>query len=104
MITSKTFKELLKIPRFATLDRFDLYAIPEVFDNESFYVHLKKNKHTKILLHFCATISEEYKARLEAIIDEIIEAKNREYKIPYITFEELDEEKERKLYSLYHQE
>uniref|UniRef100_A0AC34FIE2 Uncharacterized protein n=1 Tax=Panagrolaimus sp. ES5 TaxID=591445 RepID=A0AC34FIE2_9BILA len=104
MITSKTFKELLKIPHFATLDFFYLYEIPEVFDIESFYVHLKKNMRTKIILHFCDTMSEEYKIRLEAIIDEIIEAKNREYKIPYITFEELDEEKERKLYDLYHQE
>uniref|UniRef100_A0AC34FP28 Uncharacterized protein n=1 Tax=Panagrolaimus sp. ES5 TaxID=591445 RepID=A0AC34FP28_9BILA len=101
MITSKTSKEVLKIPHFVTLDRFYLYEIPEVFDIESFYVHMKKNKHTNISLHFCNTISEGYKTRLEAIIDEIIAAKNREYKIPRIRFNGLGEEKWRKLNNLY---
>uniref|UniRef100_A0AC34F2C5 Uncharacterized protein n=1 Tax=Panagrolaimus sp. ES5 TaxID=591445 RepID=A0AC34F2C5_9BILA len=86
MITSKTIKELLKIPHFTTLDSFSLYTIPEVFDIESYYVHIKKNKCTKICLQFCYGISEEYKTRLEAIVDEIIGANNREYKTPYITF------------------
>uniref|UniRef100_A0AC34FY98 DUF38 domain-containing protein n=1 Tax=Panagrolaimus sp. ES5 TaxID=591445 RepID=A0AC34FY98_9BILA len=101
MISSKTSKELSKIPHFATLDRFYLIEIPEVFDIESFYVHMKKNKHTKIGLHFCDTISVEYKIRHEAIIDEIIEATNSEYKTPFISFEGRDEEKDRKLYALY---
>uniref|UniRef100_A0AC34FG67 Uncharacterized protein n=1 Tax=Panagrolaimus sp. ES5 TaxID=591445 RepID=A0AC34FG67_9BILA len=101
MITSKTSKELSKIPHFATLDRFCLYAIPEVFDIESYYVNMKKNKHTKIGFHFCDTISDQYKTRLEAIIDEIIAAKNHQYKTPRIYLNGLDQEKKRKLYSLF---
>uniref|UniRef100_A0AC34G5C9 Uncharacterized protein n=1 Tax=Panagrolaimus sp. ES5 TaxID=591445 RepID=A0AC34G5C9_9BILA len=40
-VTSKTFKELLKIPHFATLDFFELYGISEAFDIETFYVYMK---------------------------------------------------------------
>uniref|UniRef100_A0AC34FJM4 DUF38 domain-containing protein n=1 Tax=Panagrolaimus sp. ES5 TaxID=591445 RepID=A0AC34FJM4_9BILA len=104
MITSKTFKELLKIPRFATLDRLNLYEIPEVFDIASYYVHMKKNKHTKFLLYFCETISDEYKIRIEAIVDEIIDATNHKYKTPLIYFNGLDEEKWRKLHALCRQQ
>uniref|UniRef100_A0AC34G8Q8 Uncharacterized protein n=1 Tax=Panagrolaimus sp. ES5 TaxID=591445 RepID=A0AC34G8Q8_9BILA len=66
----------VKNSHFATLDHFNLDKIPEVFDIESY-----------------DTEYEGYKARLEAIIDEISEATNREYKIPYISFKGLDEGK-----------
>uniref|UniRef100_A0AC34G922 Uncharacterized protein n=1 Tax=Panagrolaimus sp. ES5 TaxID=591445 RepID=A0AC34G922_9BILA len=100
MITFKTSKELLKIPHFATLDLFHLSIIPEVFDIESFYVHIKKNKRTNIWLSYCDINSKEYKARLEEIIDEIIEANNHEYKTPLILFNWLDQKKNKKLFAI----
>uniref|UniRef100_A0AC34FH10 Uncharacterized protein n=1 Tax=Panagrolaimus sp. ES5 TaxID=591445 RepID=A0AC34FH10_9BILA len=102
-LTFSTFKELLKIPHFVTLDEFRIWNMPETFDVETFYTYMKKNKHTKILLHFHHTVSEDYQTRLEAIVDEIIEVKNHEYKIPFICFDGLDQEKDEKLKTLYHQ-
>uniref|UniRef100_A0AC34FGT1 Uncharacterized protein n=1 Tax=Panagrolaimus sp. ES5 TaxID=591445 RepID=A0AC34FGT1_9BILA len=102
-ITFSTFKELLKIPHFATLDLLGLWNIPETFDVETFYTNMNKNKHTKIDLDFRNTISDQYKTRLETIIDEIIDTENHEYKIPFISFDGLDEEKQHKMETLYHQ-
>uniref|UniRef100_A0A914PEC7 Ribosomal protein S3 n=1 Tax=Panagrolaimus davidi TaxID=227884 RepID=A0A914PEC7_9BILA len=51
-----------------------------------------KNKHTTISLAFCNTISDAYKTRLEEIIDEIIEAEVRDFKIPFISFHGMYEE------------
>uniref|UniRef100_A0AC34F248 Uncharacterized protein n=1 Tax=Panagrolaimus sp. ES5 TaxID=591445 RepID=A0AC34F248_9BILA len=100
MITSETMKELCKISHFATLDYFTLWNIPEAFNIDSFSSYMKKNKVTSIKLHFCDTISEGYKGRLEAIVDEVIEAETREYKTPRINFSGLDKEKYRKLIDL----
>uniref|UniRef100_A0AC34FWV2 Uncharacterized protein n=1 Tax=Panagrolaimus sp. ES5 TaxID=591445 RepID=A0AC34FWV2_9BILA len=85
-ITFQTFTELLKIPQFLTLDYFILSHIPEDFDIESFYVYMKTNKLTKIDLSFSEALSEAYKNRLETIIDEIIEAKDHDYKRLVISF------------------
>uniref|UniRef100_A0AC34G6X7 Uncharacterized protein n=1 Tax=Panagrolaimus sp. ES5 TaxID=591445 RepID=A0AC34G6X7_9BILA len=83
MITSKTMQELCKIPHFAKLDYFTLMDIPEAFNLESFSSYMKKNKITCVDLGFCDSISDGYKGRLEALVDEIIEADNREYKSPF---------------------
>uniref|UniRef100_A0A914PED2 Uncharacterized protein n=1 Tax=Panagrolaimus davidi TaxID=227884 RepID=A0A914PED2_9BILA len=40
-ITSKTFNELLKIPHFLKLQSLELNRIPETFDLEAFYDHMK---------------------------------------------------------------
>uniref|UniRef100_A0A914P5U0 Uncharacterized protein n=1 Tax=Panagrolaimus davidi TaxID=227884 RepID=A0A914P5U0_9BILA len=74
-ITSKTFNELLKIPHFLHLQSLYLNNIPEVFDIESFYVYMKKNKTTKLYLVFDKSISSPYKNRLKEIIDEILSKK-----------------------------
>uniref|UniRef100_A0A914PY28 Uncharacterized protein n=1 Tax=Panagrolaimus davidi TaxID=227884 RepID=A0A914PY28_9BILA len=41
IITSKTMEELLKITHFPTIRDFTLRNIPQVFDIEAFYVHMK---------------------------------------------------------------
>uniref|UniRef100_A0AC34FX81 Uncharacterized protein n=1 Tax=Panagrolaimus sp. ES5 TaxID=591445 RepID=A0AC34FX81_9BILA len=99
-ITSKTFQELLKIPHFHKLSLFSLQDVPEDFDIESFYTFMKKNNQTLIILSFSEDISDGYKNRLEEINDEIIGTEDREYKPPYIVFDELDQQKKRKIYSI----
>uniref|UniRef100_A0A914QPN1 F-box domain-containing protein n=1 Tax=Panagrolaimus davidi TaxID=227884 RepID=A0A914QPN1_9BILA len=85
-ITSKTFKELLKIPQFSKLQLLHLDNIPDTFDIEAFYVYMKKNKTTKFNLKFDKSISAPYKNRLEEIIDEILSKNILNYKPPYIDF------------------
>uniref|UniRef100_A0A914Y263 Uncharacterized protein n=1 Tax=Panagrolaimus superbus TaxID=310955 RepID=A0A914Y263_9BILA len=77
---------------------FELGGIREDFDIDIFYSFMKKNKNTRVHLKFSDQISEEYKARLEAIVDEIIATKNREYKPPLIDFRGLHREKSNKLF------
>uniref|UniRef100_A0A914PVB6 Uncharacterized protein n=1 Tax=Panagrolaimus davidi TaxID=227884 RepID=A0A914PVB6_9BILA len=103
IITSKTADELLKIPHFLSLDKFEISQIPEIFDIQSFYGHIKKNKKTKIELHFSDQISDEYKTRLQTIVDEILEAENRDYKVPWISFFGDTRFSREKMISLYYQ-
>uniref|UniRef100_A0A914PQX2 Uncharacterized protein n=1 Tax=Panagrolaimus davidi TaxID=227884 RepID=A0A914PQX2_9BILA len=100
-ITTKTMKELLKIPNFLKLDVFCMNRILENFDIETFYNYMKKNKTTFVWLKFVDPMSEEYKNRLENIIDEIIATKKFDYKPPYIYFPGLDGEKYETLQKLY---
>uniref|UniRef100_A0A914Q1G5 Uncharacterized protein n=1 Tax=Panagrolaimus davidi TaxID=227884 RepID=A0A914Q1G5_9BILA len=86
IITTKTAEELLKIPHFFRLYGFVISQIPEIFDIKSFFGYIRENKKTKINLSFSDQISDEYKARLQKIVDEIIETKNRDYKVPMIYF------------------
>uniref|UniRef100_A0A914PTR1 DUF38 domain-containing protein n=1 Tax=Panagrolaimus davidi TaxID=227884 RepID=A0A914PTR1_9BILA len=86
IITSKTVEELLKIPHFLSLNIFQITEIPEIFDIETFYCHIKENKKTKTELYFSDQISDEFKIRLQTIVDEILETKNRDYKVPYFGF------------------
>uniref|UniRef100_A0A914YFQ6 Uncharacterized protein n=1 Tax=Panagrolaimus superbus TaxID=310955 RepID=A0A914YFQ6_9BILA len=92
-ISKNTFKELWKISYLSNYHCFYLYNIPENFEIDSFYSYMKKNKNTRVSLEFSDQISEEYKARLEAIVDEIIETQNHEYKPPYIKFPGMNGEK-----------
>uniref|UniRef100_A0AC34G2D8 Uncharacterized protein n=1 Tax=Panagrolaimus sp. ES5 TaxID=591445 RepID=A0AC34G2D8_9BILA len=79
MITTKTVKELIKLPNFANLTEFTLFTVPESFDIETFYDYIKTNKNTKIYLSFSYGISGEYKNRLRTIKDEIDQTENRDY-------------------------
>uniref|UniRef100_A0AC35F3C8 Uncharacterized protein n=1 Tax=Panagrolaimus sp. PS1159 TaxID=55785 RepID=A0AC35F3C8_9BILA len=103
IITTKTAKELLKIPHFLSLDKFEIGEIPEVFDIESFYGHIKKNTETNIDLHFSRQISDEYKNRLQKIVDEIVKKENRDYKLPRIYFSGITASSRNKMYDLYFQ-
>uniref|UniRef100_A0A914Q860 Uncharacterized protein n=1 Tax=Panagrolaimus davidi TaxID=227884 RepID=A0A914Q860_9BILA len=99
-ITTNTVKELLKMPHFSKINR-DLYYIPEEFDIETFFRYLRKNKHSTFYLRFRSGISETYKNRLEAIVDEILSIENHDYKIPNIYFIDLPNEKWKKLHTIF---
>uniref|UniRef100_A0A914NZN3 Uncharacterized protein n=1 Tax=Panagrolaimus davidi TaxID=227884 RepID=A0A914NZN3_9BILA len=71
-------------------------TLSEDFDIDTFYSFIKKNN-TRISLCFSHTISEAYKNHLEAIIDEIIEAKNH----AYIYFHGLEDTKNNKMWDLF---
>uniref|UniRef100_A0A914P4C6 Uncharacterized protein n=1 Tax=Panagrolaimus davidi TaxID=227884 RepID=A0A914P4C6_9BILA len=86
IITTKTAKELLKIPHFLSLDKFEMSEIPETFDIKSFYSHIKENKKTKIRLAFSRQISDEYETQIQTIVNEIRETQNHDYKVPMIGF------------------
>uniref|UniRef100_A0A914P514 Uncharacterized protein n=1 Tax=Panagrolaimus davidi TaxID=227884 RepID=A0A914P514_9BILA len=92
-ITSTTVNELLKNPKFHELDVFSLIDIPGAFDIDLFYKHIKKNKHTEIIIRFDYSVSESFTNRLRTIIDEILEAEIHDYRIPYIAFPDIDEKK-----------
>uniref|UniRef100_A0A914PEZ2 Uncharacterized protein n=1 Tax=Panagrolaimus davidi TaxID=227884 RepID=A0A914PEZ2_9BILA len=85
-ITSKTMKELTKLPNFTTLDNLRLYNLSEVFDIDAFYVYMKKNQYTNFSLYFDKSISNAYKNRLKSFIDEILETKELDYKPPFMFF------------------
>uniref|UniRef100_A0A914Q5I8 Uncharacterized protein n=1 Tax=Panagrolaimus davidi TaxID=227884 RepID=A0A914Q5I8_9BILA len=59
------------------------------------------NKYTKIKVEFSDKIPEDYKIRVEQIIDEIIGTENHEYTVPRIVFQGLAEEKMQKMRSLF---
>uniref|UniRef100_A0A914P773 Uncharacterized protein n=1 Tax=Panagrolaimus davidi TaxID=227884 RepID=A0A914P773_9BILA len=100
-ISSKTMKELTKLPNFTKLDDLDLYNLSEIFDIDVFYDYMKKNTHTKFYIGFDPQISDAFKNRLETIVDEILETKEFDYKPPIIKFTGLDFQKYRKLRQIY---
>uniref|UniRef100_A0A914PDB1 Uncharacterized protein n=1 Tax=Panagrolaimus davidi TaxID=227884 RepID=A0A914PDB1_9BILA len=102
-VTGKTFKELMKIPHFMTLDYFRLSNVPEEFDLECFYIYMKNNVRTKVRLYFGIPLSDGYKIRLNSIVDEIIATRNHEYSVPWIGFDGMDAEKFDKLESVFYQ-
>uniref|UniRef100_A0AC34FVN2 Uncharacterized protein n=1 Tax=Panagrolaimus sp. ES5 TaxID=591445 RepID=A0AC34FVN2_9BILA len=61
----------------------------------------KQNKQTSFWLHFHHSISAAYKNRLEAIIDEIIETKKHDFKVPFLGFIGFEEQKLLKLRRLH---
>uniref|UniRef100_A0A914QDA9 Uncharacterized protein n=1 Tax=Panagrolaimus davidi TaxID=227884 RepID=A0A914QDA9_9BILA len=79
-----------------------MWCIPDNFDIESFYAYMKKNKSTVIRFYFDNGISNAFKARIETIIDEIIATRNHDFKVPFIYFEGLVEEKRQKMSCLFH--
>uniref|UniRef100_A0A914PS27 Uncharacterized protein n=1 Tax=Panagrolaimus davidi TaxID=227884 RepID=A0A914PS27_9BILA len=85
IITTKTAEELLKIPQFLSLDEFAMWEIPEIFDIQSFYGHIKENKKTQIDLHFSDQISDEYDTRLETVVNEIFKTENRDYSVTFVS-------------------
>jgi hypothetical protein len=100
IITTKTAQELLKIPHFISLEDFQIREVPEIFDIKSFYGHIKENKKTKIYLSF-SQISDEYKTRLQTIVDEILATENRDYKVPRIYFSGITSSSNDKMRDLY---
>uniref|UniRef100_A0AC34FDV2 DUF38 domain-containing protein n=1 Tax=Panagrolaimus sp. ES5 TaxID=591445 RepID=A0AC34FDV2_9BILA len=99
--TSKTIKELLKIPHFSKLKYLYLRNIPETFDLDAFYGYMKKNNFVAFYLEFDDSISNAYQTRLEEIIDEIIATKELDFHAPLIMFDGLEAGKFIKLWCLY---
>uniref|UniRef100_A0A914P6M7 Uncharacterized protein n=1 Tax=Panagrolaimus davidi TaxID=227884 RepID=A0A914P6M7_9BILA len=96
-ITSETMKYLLQIPHFGTLCLFLISNIPESFDLDTFYAHMKKNKLTKFRLVFNHPISDAYKTRLEAIFNEIYETEIHDYRPALIKYPRGDDVKYNRL-------
>uniref|UniRef100_A0A914PVZ2 Uncharacterized protein n=1 Tax=Panagrolaimus davidi TaxID=227884 RepID=A0A914PVZ2_9BILA len=96
-ITSKTMKELTKLPHFTKLDYFILCNLSEVFNIDAFYSYMKKNRHTKFYIRFDEQVSDAFKNRLETIVDEILETKEFNYIPPVIYFTGLGSQKYGKL-------
>uniref|UniRef100_A0A914QW75 Uncharacterized protein n=1 Tax=Panagrolaimus davidi TaxID=227884 RepID=A0A914QW75_9BILA len=92
-VTGKTFRKLMNIPHFMTLDSLKLWNVPEEFDFECFYIYMKKNERTEVEVEFGFPLSDGYKIRLNSIVDEIIATQNHDYKPPWIDFDGMDEEK-----------
>uniref|UniRef100_A0A914R0X0 Uncharacterized protein n=1 Tax=Panagrolaimus davidi TaxID=227884 RepID=A0A914R0X0_9BILA len=103
IITTKTAEELPKIPHFLSLDQFGISEIPETFDIQCFYGHIKENKKTQIFLGFSHKISDEYKTRLQKIVDEILKTENRDYKVPRIYFPGITRSSYDKMETLHYQ-
>uniref|UniRef100_A0A914QUQ0 Uncharacterized protein n=1 Tax=Panagrolaimus davidi TaxID=227884 RepID=A0A914QUQ0_9BILA len=102
-ITSKTVSELLKIPHFPNLTYFMLDEVPDTFEIETFYEYIKQNKKTEIGLVFDLGISLpnlEYENRLQIIVNDILEAETRDYKVPGIHFESIEPVSLKKLFKL----
>uniref|UniRef100_A0A914P1I0 DUF38 domain-containing protein n=1 Tax=Panagrolaimus davidi TaxID=227884 RepID=A0A914P1I0_9BILA len=95
-VTAKSVKEILKLPRLHNFSEFRLLNVPEVFDIECFFAHIKKSKGI-FELEFAAALSVPYQSRLEAIIDELIGTHTFDYIPPFIFFPGLDFEKFNKL-------
>uniref|UniRef100_A0AC35GVW2 Uncharacterized protein n=1 Tax=Panagrolaimus sp. PS1159 TaxID=55785 RepID=A0AC35GVW2_9BILA len=100
-ITPKTMKILTKLPNFTELNDLVLYNLFEVFDIDAFYSYFKKNQHTKFYIKFDPQISDAFKNRLKAIVDEILETKEFDYKQPCLDFNGIDSQKFGKLYRIY---
>uniref|UniRef100_A0AC35GID8 DUF38 domain-containing protein n=1 Tax=Panagrolaimus sp. PS1159 TaxID=55785 RepID=A0AC35GID8_9BILA len=91
-VTAESVKEVLKLPHLQNIAKFRLFNVPEVFDIELFFAHIKKSKGI-FFLDFPAALSVAYRDRLEAIIDELIEVETFDYIPPFIHYPEMDIEK-----------
>uniref|UniRef100_A0A914QM86 DUF38 domain-containing protein n=1 Tax=Panagrolaimus davidi TaxID=227884 RepID=A0A914QM86_9BILA len=98
-VTAKSVKELLKLPRLQNFAEFRLFNVPEAFDIESFYAHIKKCR-GMFQLEFAGALSLAYQSRLESITDELIEAPTFDFIPPFISYPEMDDEKCLKLYQI----
>uniref|UniRef100_A0AC34EZJ0 Uncharacterized protein n=1 Tax=Panagrolaimus sp. ES5 TaxID=591445 RepID=A0AC34EZJ0_9BILA len=79
------FNELLLFSQ--ALQNFLLRESTVFYENHN-EVPCEKNTTTNVAIKFAGTLSEEYKEKLQAITDEILEDESpREYKPPYIHFD-----------------
>uniref|UniRef100_A0A914PYX4 Uncharacterized protein n=1 Tax=Panagrolaimus davidi TaxID=227884 RepID=A0A914PYX4_9BILA len=86
-----------KMAQFKNLHYFYLRNIPEVYVDD-LTTFIKNHKNTKIWLTFADEISDGYKARLDALIDIIIESGVSDY---YIEYDGQDRDKRKVLWKRY---
>uniref|UniRef100_A0A914QKF4 Uncharacterized protein n=1 Tax=Panagrolaimus davidi TaxID=227884 RepID=A0A914QKF4_9BILA len=87
-----------KMDQLKNLDYFYLENIPEVFNVDDLTTFIKNHKNTKIWLSFADEISDGYKARLDALIDIIIESRVFDH---YIHYDGQDQDKHDVLWKRY---
>uniref|UniRef100_A0AC35GI74 Uncharacterized protein n=1 Tax=Panagrolaimus sp. PS1159 TaxID=55785 RepID=A0AC35GI74_9BILA len=102
-ITPLTMIKLKKISFPPKFDNFSMKDIPETFDLEAFSVFMKKNKTIFFALEFDPSISDSYKTKLEAIINEILSTKVLTFKPPKLYFYGINDEKHQKLCGYFYQ-
>uniref|UniRef100_A0A914PGH7 Uncharacterized protein n=1 Tax=Panagrolaimus davidi TaxID=227884 RepID=A0A914PGH7_9BILA len=79
-VSSKTVKELLKIPHFFNIKYFFLQNISDEFDIDEFYhLFLMENKTMDVKLSFDSNISEDFKQKLTTIVNEILESETTDF-------------------------
>uniref|UniRef100_A0A914PK50 DUF38 domain-containing protein n=1 Tax=Panagrolaimus davidi TaxID=227884 RepID=A0A914PK50_9BILA len=102
-VTSKTMKELLKIPHFPKIYEISFYGITDDFDITTFCKYMKVNKYTRFRIDFSPPLSNAYIFRLNKIIDEAIGTKNHDFKVPCFYFPGCNMQNYWKMQSLYYQ-
>jgi hypothetical protein len=87
-ITAKTMKELLSFPHFMRLQRLVLQSLTQEFDVDSCYGFFKVNQQIKLNLSYRGDeeLDEEYKEKLENIMDDILARDVHCFKPPSIRF------------------
>jgi hypothetical protein len=98
-VTAKSVKEMVKFLHLHNFVEFRLYNVPEAFDIETFFAHIKKSKRM-FQLEFAGPLSVPYQSRLESIADELLEAHTFDYIPPFIFYPEMDDEKRLELYQV----
>uniref|UniRef100_A0AC34F7Y3 Uncharacterized protein n=1 Tax=Panagrolaimus sp. ES5 TaxID=591445 RepID=A0AC34F7Y3_9BILA len=90
--SSKSIRNLIKIPHFSTLKKFRLINIPDTVDIKLLLSFLKKTD-LYVCLDFCEILSEDYRNQLNEYIFEILQDDSAymfgppSMKIPGIAFE-----------------
>uniref|UniRef100_A0AC34EZQ0 Uncharacterized protein n=1 Tax=Panagrolaimus sp. ES5 TaxID=591445 RepID=A0AC34EZQ0_9BILA len=87
-ISSKTAKELLRIPSFQSLEVLGLENVPEDFDIDTMFYEIIKKSGSKIQswIIYDGPITSEHKKHLQEIADEILDEKIYKYVPPFIGF------------------
>uniref|UniRef100_A0A914PHC9 Uncharacterized protein n=1 Tax=Panagrolaimus davidi TaxID=227884 RepID=A0A914PHC9_9BILA len=98
----KTVQEILKLSHLQNFGEFELFNVPEAFDVQAFFAFIKKSKCIMFQLEFANALSVACQTRLEAVVDEMIEAENLDYIPSWIYFPEIDVENARKLAKICH--
>uniref|UniRef100_A0A914QW60 Uncharacterized protein n=1 Tax=Panagrolaimus davidi TaxID=227884 RepID=A0A914QW60_9BILA len=88
-VSDVTVKKLLIQPLFVQLVEVSLMNLPSTFDMEVFYGYILQNKLTKIGLSFCRRVPRPYVNRLNEIVQEIINHRDRWYKSPCLHYREM---------------
>uniref|UniRef100_A0AC34GT98 Uncharacterized protein n=1 Tax=Panagrolaimus sp. ES5 TaxID=591445 RepID=A0AC34GT98_9BILA len=97
---SNMARELLKIRHFRNMCLFSYAGLSESFDIDLFLPYLMENKRTNVFIRYNDPLSDDYKEKLQIIVDEIVDADApRQYLTPLILFN--GQTRVRELYKLW---